>query len=331
MTRPTPISGFPEFLPAEQLVFDRVLATIRATYERYGFTSIETPAVERRDTLVARGGDDKEIYTLSRLTTGSGSTETELALHFDLSVPLARYVAQHADGLVFPFQRAQIQKVWRGERPQAGRFREFYQADLDVVGRGRLGLTYDALLPAVISDTLSAIGVGPFCIRLNHRQLLQGWATGAGLPAALVPAALRVLDKLEKIGIDAVRTQLTSTCGLNPARVTTFLELATASRPGTQVLDDLAAGALPLNAALEQGIQELQDVTATMQALGVPDTHYRLDLSVARGLGYYTGTVYETGLQAFPTLGSICSGGGTRIWPRPLALSVFQAWACPSA
>ncbi|MFD1732177.1 histidine--tRNA ligase [Deinococcus malanensis] len=307
MIKPRALSGFPEYLPAQQLAFNRVLSIIRATYEAHGFTPIETSGVEHRDVLTAKGGDDAEIYALTRLNAGPDERETDLALHFDLSVPLARYVAQNESQLVFPFQRSQIQKVWRGERPQAGRYREFYQADIDVIGRGSLSLMYDAVLPAVVSEALTQLDIGPFCIRINNRQVLQGYFEGLGLAPAAVPQALRILDRLEKVGIDRVRADLTTTFCLNEETLSPLLDLATAGLASEAVLAELEGQTV--NAVFDAGVADLQRVLSGLRDLGVPDSNFQLDLSVARGLGYYTGTVYETRLLAFPGLGSICSGG----------------------
>lgn len=307
MLTPRPLSGFPEFLPAQQLAFNRALALIRGTYEAHGFTPIETPSVERRDVLAAKGGDEAEIYALTRPNAGPAERETDLALHFDLSVPLARYVAQYESRLVFPFQRSQVQKVWRGERPQAGRYREFYQADLDVVGRGSLSPLYDAVVPAVVCEALTRLNVGGFQIRVNNRRVLQGYFEGLGLAPEAVPGALRSLDRLERAGIDRVRQDLTALPGLNPVALKGFLDLVTANLPSDSVLAELEGRTV--NAAFERGVAELRAVHSGLRDLGVPDSDVRLDLSIARGLGYYTGTVYETRLLDFPALGSVCSGG----------------------
>ena len=192
IVKPAPVSGFPEWLPEQKLVEQRMLDVIREEFERFGFGPIETPAIERKDVLAAKGVLEKEIYALSRLAAGEGEDPaTEMALHFDLTVPLARYVAQHFNKLVFPFRRYQIQKVWRGERPQAGRFREFYQCDIDVIGNGKLSLLNDAELPLVIHAIFSRIGIGRFRIRINNRKVLQGYLAGLGLPADHGADALR--------------------------------------------------------------------------------------------------------------------------------------------
>ncbi len=309
VVKPRAISGFPEWLPAERLVEQRFLDIIRETFERFGFAPIETPAVERREVLTAKGIVDKEIYALSRLAAADDEDpSTDLALHFDLTVPTARYVAQHFNRLVFPFRRYQIQKVWRGERPQAGRFREFTQCDIDIIGNGALDLLADAEIPAVIDAVFSRfaadLGTGGFVIRLNNRKLLQGLleAAGAATPAALA-AALRAIDALEKVGRDAVAAELVRDAGLTAAAADGLLDrLAAVTDPAG--LDGLAETAL-----FEEGRAEVAQVFDGLAALGVPAGRVRLDLTIARGLDYYTGTVYETVLDALPGIGSVCSGG----------------------
>jgi histidyl-tRNA synthetase len=309
------MSGFPELLPAQQLVFNRCLEIVRRTFERHGFTPIETPAVERKEVLTAKGGNDKEIYALSRLAAGPGEdAETDYALHFDLTVPLARYVAQHKDKLVFPFRRYQIQKVWRGERPQAGRYRELYQCDIDVIGRGSVSLLADAELPSVIYHVFREMNIGHFVIRVNNRRLLQGFLDLAGVPTDRVGDVLHTVDAWEKIGRAAVAQALINKVGLNETlteRILAFLS-SSQGKPTDAVLDDLRRQVTTSQAEQHdfgRGVQELQTVVEGMRSLGVPEDYFEIDLSIARGLDYYTGTVYETRLTAHPDLGSICSGG----------------------
>ncbi len=304
IVKPRPISGFPEWLPAEKLLEERLLAIIREEFERFGFTPIETPAVERQEVLSAKGVLDKEIYALSRLAAGEGEDPaTDLALHFDLTVPLARYVAQHFARLTFPFRRYQIQKVWRGERPQAGRFREFYQCDIDVVGNGSLSPLADAELPLVIHGIFTRIGIGPFVIRLNNRKVLQGFLEHLGVPPEGRGAALRAVDELDKVGVEAVRAGLVEHAGLDDRAAGRLLDFV--GGPG-----DLAAWrALEAGPLFARGVAELTELVEAMAALGLPDQAWRLDPSIARGLDYYTGTVYETVLVERPEIGSICSGG----------------------
>jgi histidyl-tRNA synthetase len=296
-------------------VFNRCLDIVRRTFERYGFTPIETPAVERKEVLTAKGGNEKEIYALSRLAAGPGEdAETDYALHFDLTVPLARYVAQHKDKLVFPFRRYQIQKVWRGERPQAGRYRELYQCDIDVIGRGSVSLLADAELPSVIYHVFREMNIGHFVIRVNNRRLLQGFLDLAGVPTDRVGDVLHTVDAWEKIGRAAVAQALINKVGLNETlteRILAFLS-SSQGKPTDAVLDDLRRQVTTSQAEQHdfgRGVQELQTVVEGMRSLGVPEDYFEIDLSIARGLDYYTGTVYETRLTAHPDLGSICSGG----------------------
>lgn len=309
------MSGFPELLPEQQLVFNRCLDIVRRTFERYGFAPIETPAVERKEVLTSKGGNEKEIYALARLSAGPGeSAETEFALHFDLTVPLARYVAQHKDKLTFPFRRYQIQKVWRGERPQSGRYRELYQCDIDVIGRGSVSLMTDAEIPSVIYHVFRAMDIGHFVVRINNRRLLQGFFDAVGVPTERKMDVLRTVDALEKIGRGAVAHALVNKIGLNEATAGRILNFLDSSRDVTadEVLRALRAqiesGQIH-NEDFARGIRELQTVIEGMRSLGVPDDYFEVDLSIARGLDYYTGTVYETRLVAHPDLGSICSGG----------------------
>ncbi len=309
------MSGFPELLPEQQLVFNRCLDIVRRTFERYGFTPIETPAVERKEVLTSKGGNEKEIYALARLSAGPGeSAETEFALHFDLTVPLARYVAQHKDRLVFPFRRYQIQKVWRGERPQSGRYRELYQCDIDVIGRGSVSLMADAEIPSVIYHVFREMDIGQFVVRINNRRLLQGYFDSVGVPATCKTEVLRTVDALEKIGRDAVASALVNKVGLGEATANRILAFLASSRETatdavlSHLREQLAAGQSS-NEDFAQGVHELETVVEGMRSLGVPEDYFEVDLSIARGLDYYTGTVYETRLVAHPDLGSICSGG----------------------
>ena len=304
IVKPQPVSGFPEWLPEHKLVEEQWLAVIRREFARFGFTPIETPAIERKEVLSAKGVVEKEIYALSRMAAGEGEDPaTEMALHFDLTVPLARYVAQHFAALTFPFRRYQIQKVWRGERPQAGRFREFYQCDIDVVGNGSLGLLNDAEMPCVIHGIFSQLGIGRFVVRINNRKILQGYLAHLGVPAERIAMALRVIDTLEKLGREQVATDLQDQAGMEPEAT-------------GRLLDFLAGPAEPAHLAVvdagpvfAQGVAELAEVAEGLLALGMPEEAFTIDLSIARGLDYYTGTVYETVLVDRPDFGSICSGG----------------------
>jgi histidyl-tRNA synthetase len=315
---PKPLSGFPELLPAEQIVFNRCVGIIRDTFERYGFSPIETPAVERKDVLTSKGGNEKEIYALARLSAGPGeSADTDLALHFDLTVPLARYVALHKDKLVFPFRRYQIQKVWRGERPQAGRYRELYQADIDVIGRGSVSLLADAEMPSIIYEIFRKMEIGPFQIRLNNRRMMQGFLESLALQPAQITETLHAIDDLEKIGRDKVQSAMLNKAALSEEQAGVVLDFISASNEKSN--DDVLAFLREMTDALTespagsekyaQGVNELATVVEAMRSLGVPDEFFKVDLTIIRGLEYYTGTVYETKLFSQPDLGSICSGG----------------------
>jgi histidyl-tRNA synthetase len=307
---PKPMSGFPELLPEQQRVFNRCIDIIRRNFELSGFTPIETPAVERKEVLTSKGADEKEIYALARLFAGEGeSPDTEFALHFDLTVPLARYVALHKEKLVFPFRRYQIQKVWRGERPQKGRYRELYQCDIDAIGRGSLGLLNDAEMPAVIHRIFTEMGIGAFVIRINNRRLLQGFYRWLGVSADHIAETLRTVDKLEKIGREKVIAELVTKVQLAEAVAVQILDFVADDRPVDALLAHLAAQPAMSDELFAQGVSELRAVADGVRSLGVPESGFVIDLRIARGLGYYTGTVYETKLLAHPELGSICSGG----------------------
>jgi len=260
--------------------------------------------------LTSKGADEKEIYALARLFAGEGeSPDTEFALHFDLTVPLARYVALHKEKLVFPFRRYQIQKVWRGERPQKGRYRELYQCDIDAIGRGSLGLLNDAEMPAVIHRIFTEMGIGAFVIRINNRRLLQGFYRWLGVSADHIAETLRTVDKLEKIGREKVIAELVTKVQLAEAVAVQILDFVADDRPVDALLAHLAAQPAMSDELFAQGVSELRAVADGVRSLGVPESGFVIDLRIARGLGYYTGTVYETKLLAHPELGSICSGG----------------------
>jgi histidyl-tRNA synthetase len=311
--KPRTMPGVLELLPLDQVAFQGMLDTIRRNFERYGFLPVETPAMEFTDVLLTKSGGETERQVYFVQSTGSleQGERPELALRFDLTVPLARYVAEHERALSFPFRRYQIQRVYRGERAQRGRFREFYQCDIDVIGKDHLSVRYDAELPAVIHSVFRELAIGPFTIQLNNRKLIRGYFEGLGIadPARQM-AVLREVDKLDKRGAGAVRDTLTGTdYGIEPAtveRIMRFVE--TRSRSHAQALEQLAA--LDSGSELQrQGVAELREVLTLVRAFGVPETAYALNLSIARGLDYYTGTVYETTLDDHPQVGSICSGG----------------------
>ncbi|MGO1230249.1 histidine--tRNA ligase [Glutamicibacter arilaitensis] len=305
MARKASLSGFPEWLPAERAVEQHVLDTLRHVFELHGFASIETRAVETRAQLLRKGEIDKEVYGLSRLAAEDDKNDPNaLALHFDLTVPFARYVVENAGHLAFPFRRYQMQKVWRGERPQDGRFREFTQADIDVVGDGTLPFSYDVELALTIADALSALPIGDFRLRVNNRKLAEGFYRGLGL--ADPDAVLRAIDKLEKIGDDAVAKILVEEVGATAEQAAAALALAKIRTLDTSFVEQVRALGVT-HELLDTGLDELSQVieAASKRATG----KVMADLSIARGLDYYTGTVYETVLVGHESLGSICSGG----------------------
>lgn len=292
-------SGFPEYSPAEQLEFNRLLGVIRASYESAGFTPIETPALELSEVLLAKGGGDteKEVFRF-----GKGSKD--YVMHYDLTVPLARYVAEHQNNLVFPFRRSQIQKVWRAERAQKGRAREFYQCDADVVGETDVAV--DGELIALAAQTIRLLDIGKFVIKVNNRKLLTGMYEALGLQDKNVEI-LRLIDKLEKIGSEEVVNGLMK-LGLTPESAEQLLELMHLSGPVDQVLTVLHEKQIT-NATFVRGIEELERALDAARAAGAKDAELEIDCSKARGLDYYTATVFETVLTDMPELGSVCSGG----------------------
>lgn len=304
-----------ELLPREQIAFQRMLDTIRRNYERFGFLPVETPVFELSETLLTKSGGETERQVYFVQSTGALAKEgeglPELALRFDLTVPLARYVAEHEHELTFPFRRYQIQRVYRGERAQRGRFREFYQCDIDVIGKDALSVRFDAEILAVIHAVFSDLGIGDFTIQLNNRKLMRGFFGAQGVTDGEQQAlVLREVDKLDKRGADYVRETLTgegfgmSAEGVD--RILDFVAMRSSSHADALAkLDALGQGSEIFN----QGIAELREVLELVKALGVPEAAYCLNFSIARGLDYYTGTVYETQLDGYPQIGSICSGG----------------------
>ncbi|NCU42520.1 MAG: histidine--tRNA ligase, partial [Candidatus Moranbacteria bacterium] len=276
-------------------------------YELFGFSPIETPAVERKEVLTSKGGNEKEIYSLARLAGSEGTSETEMALHFDLTVPLARYVAMHKEQLTFPFRRYQMQKVWRGERAQAGRYREFYQCDIDVIGRGTLNPLYDAEMPAVIYTIFRKMNIGKFVIRINNRRILKAYFEYVGVPNERAGDVLRSIDKLEKIGIDQVAKEIQASTLLDEKTVSSMLMFLGTKRKTEETLQFLKEQSF--GESFQESVSELEAVVQSIRSLGVKDEYFVVDLTIARGLEYYTGTVYETVLVDFPELGSVCSGG----------------------
>lgn len=300
------ISGFPEMLPGEQITFNRIVDTIRKGFESAGAVPIETPAVERVDTLLAKGGVDKEVYGLKRLKADEQSDDNDLALHFDLTVPLARYVAQHKNELTFPFRRYQIQPVWRGERAQAGRYRQFYQCDIDVIGNGDLSILHDAEMPFIIYTIFRQLDIGKFLIRINNRKIITGFLASVGIKNEGIQEALKAVDDLEKKGI-ADTSQRLEALGISASKVKETLDFFEKKGSNEEILQYLHT--ISGDEAFNVGVDELSTVIQAIESLGVPSDYYCIDLSVARGLDYYTGTIYETRLVGQAGIGSICSGG----------------------
>ena len=302
--KPKPISGFPEWLPEHRLVEQQWMDKIRAVFESYGFCNIETPSVEEIDALAAKGGDsDKEIYVLNRLHAEEGDKEARLALHFDLTVPMARYVAQNFGALVYPFKRYQMQRVWRGERPQKGRYREFYQCDIDVVNIDDLPLHFDAELPAVMYAAYAALDIPPVELRLNNRKIVQGYLQGLGISDVTI--VTRTLDKLDKIGADKVIVELVK-AGIDEATARKCLAIAEIKTPDASFVDKLAALGVT-NDLLQTGIDELSFVLKNLSHL--PAGAVKIDLGIIRGLDYYTGTILEVYFRDMANFGAIGAGG----------------------
>ncbi|WP_067780832.1 histidine--tRNA ligase [Actinomyces vulturis] len=308
------LSGFPEWLPTGRIIEQSFLDTLRETFERHGFSSIETRAVEPLSELTRKGETSKEVYLLSRLQAEPGQEDhdprKQLGLHFDLTVPFARYVLEHAGQLNFPFKRYQIQKVWRGERPQEGRFREFIQADIDVVGDGTLPLHYDAELPLIMHEALSTLPIPAVVLHISNRKVAQGFYEAIGLNDDQMVEVLRVVDKLDKIGAEAVAAELVDSVGTTPEQAQRALQLAEIISDNPDEIEQAVAQALngtEPTELLTEGLGELRHVieTAARRRPGAVVA----DLKIARGLDYYTGTVYESVLVGHEDLGSICSGG----------------------
>ncbi len=299
---PRTLSGFMELLPAPQQQMERIMEILRKTYSLYGFTPLDTPVIESSEVLLAKGGGEteKQIY---RFTKG----DADLALRFDLTVPLAKYVALHYNDLSFPFRRYQIGKVYRGERAQRGRFREFYQADIDIIGDGKLSILNEAEIPSIIYKTFSTLGLKRFQIRVNNRKILNGFYDMLGL-SQRSGDIMRTVDKLDKIGSEKVRTLLTSECGLAEEQAEEILKFIAISGSNSEVLNALE-GYRGRSEVFDQGLDELGTVVRYLGEFGVPAENFAVDLTIARGLDYYTGTVYETTLLDHPEIGSVCSGG----------------------
>ena len=308
MARPAPLSGFPEWLPEGRIVEQHVVDTFRRTFELWGFASIETRAAEPLDELLRKGEIDKEVYVLRRLHAAADEEDAgrQLGLHFDLTVPFARYVLENAGKLQFPFRRYQIQKVWRGERPQEGRYREFLQADVDVVGNGELPFHHDVEVAQVMAEALQVMPLPRLTLQLNNRKLIEGFYRGLGAPD--VPAVMRAIDKIDKLRPDAVRELLVTEAKLDDGQAGLCLQLAAISSPDAGFADRVRALGVS-DPLLDEGLEELVRVVEGVAGLRGERFAVSADLRIARGLDYYTGTVYETRMAGFEHLGSVCSGG----------------------
>ena len=298
---PRTLAGFMELLPNEQILFEQMKQTIEKTYQRFGFLPLDTPILELSEVLLAKAGGEteKQIY---RFTKG----DTDISMRFDLTVPLAKYVAKNYGNLSFPFRRYQIGKVYRGEKTQKGRFREFYQCDIDIIGDGELGIVNDAEIPSVIYNLISDLGFNDFTICINNRKVLNGLFREVNQEQNAVDI-MRTIDKLAKIGKEKVIEELKEIGVDDQAieRILTFIEIDGTTDEKISKLENLGI----LNEMFTQGLEELKQVVKYIRIFGVPDTHFKIDLTIARGLDYYTGTVYETFLNDYKELGSICSGG----------------------
>ena len=305
MTKISKISGFPEWLPEQKIAEDKVIHTLVSIFESYGFTHIETPAIELLSTLSSKGVIDKELYAVKRYHADE-TQEAEMGLHFDLTVPLARYVAQHEHALSFPFKRYQIQKVWRGDRPQKGRFREFYQADIDIISRNDLPIACDAEILSVAGLIMEKLNFGPYTLRINHRGLLQGLYAQLGLNEEQCKHAIIAVDKILKIGPSGVRAELQKISGVTEAAIERIIETTSVQCTFAELPSRIAA----LNLESSEVAKAVEDLL-TIGAL-LPTTvreHVVVDVSLARGLNYYTGLILETVMTNFPEFGSVFSGG----------------------
>ena len=304
MERITPrtLSGFMELLPGKQAKMEKMMQVLRNTYSLYGFAALDTPVIEDAKILLAKGGGEteKQIYRFQK-------GDSDLAMRFDLTVPLAKYVALHYNELAFPFRRYQIGKVYRGERAQRGRFREFYQADIDIIGDGKLDITNEAEIPAIIYRVFRGFGLTRFQIRVNNRKILNGFYAMQGL-SEKSGEIMRTVDKLDKIGEEKVAKILVEDCGLTAEQAGEILKFIAIRGTNAEVLSALD-GYAGRNEMFDLGVGELKAVTQNLSAFGVPEENFAVDLTIARGLDYYTGTVYETTLLDHPEIGSVCSGG----------------------
>ncbi len=300
--KPHTLSGFQELLPEQQVLMEKMKGILRETYEMYGFTPLDTPVIEDAKILLAKGGGEteKQIYRFQK-------GDSDLALRFDLTVPLAKYVALHYNELSFPFRRYQIGKVYRGERAQRGRFREFYQADIDIIGDGKLDILNEAEIPSIIYKIFTSFGIRRFKIRVNNRKILNGFYAMLGL-SEVSGDIMRTVDKLDKIGAEKVEAILTEDVGVSQENAAEILKFMAITGENRDVLAALE-GYIGRNEVFDQGLAELKAVVENLGAFGVPEENFAVDLTIARGLDYYTGTVYETTLLDHPEIGSVCSGG----------------------
>ena len=311
MARPTPLSGFPEWLPEQRIVEQIVLDRMRATFESWGYSSIETRAVEPLEQMLRKGEIDKEVYVLRRLhasddDSGSDGAGSAMGLHFDLTVPLARYVLEHGGHLHFPFKRYQAQKVWRGERPQEGRYREFMQVDIDVIDVDTLAFHHEVEVAQVMSEAFAGLPLPALRMQVNNRHLIEGFYRGVGVLD--VPGVMRVIDKLDKVPEDTIRDLLASEVAVTGAAADLILAFAGISADDSSFADRVVALGVS-DPLLDQGLEELVRVVAGSAPLRSDRFSVVADLRIARGLDYYTGTVYETSMAGFEWLGSVCSGG----------------------
>ena len=299
---PRTLSGFMELLPAQQMKMERMMSVLRESYALYGFTPLDTPVIESAEVLLAKGGGEteKQIYRFQK-------GDSDLALRFDLTVPLAKYVAAHYGELAFPFRRYQIGKVYRGERAQRGRFREFYQADIDVIGDGKLDILNEAEIPAIIYNTFTKLGLTKFKIRVNNRKLLNGFYRMNGMQEK-AGEIMRTVDKLDKIGAEKVKLLLIDEVKMLPCKAENVLDFMAICGSNAEVIEALERYR-GMDEIFDQGLDELIAVTRYLKDFGVPEENFAVDLTIARGLDYYTGTVYETVMTEHPEIGSVCSGG----------------------
>ncbi len=297
--KPKTLPGFMELLPNEQILFNKMKEKIEKTYQKYGFLPLDTPIIEDAKVLLAKAGGEteKQIYRFEK-------GENDLALRFDLTVPLAKYVTQYYDKLSFPFKRYQIGKVYRGEKPQRGRYREFYQCDVDIIGDGKLSIINDAELPAIIYDTFKNLGFDDFTICINNRKILNGLFASLELTEESAEI-LRIIDKIDKIGKEAVRVELAKEIGNKIDTIIEFISIEGNNEDKIEALKSMNID----NDIFQEGLKEIEQLTKFIKIFGVPENYYNIDLTIARGLDYYTGTVYETFLNQYRNLGSICSGG----------------------